>query len=147
MQKTKRDRTGEKYGEYTIIGPTEKDKVWLARCSCGREIAVENGRMWKLTRCKSCAAKLRADDRRPKKDKYTEMKNWMKPKRPKFEHEAFYKIEDRDRFYQPVVGKLINEYGKSASFEIINWHEVDEKTLKGLNYRINVSKKKVMKIE
>lgn len=144
-QHKKRDRTGEVYGQYTIIGPTENPREWIARCSCGRERAVKNDNIWKLNSCKSCAAKRRNE--KPKKDKFTEMKNWMTPKRPKFNHESFYMIEDRNKFYQPVVGKLINEYANSASFEIINFQKVDEKELRKWNFRINVSKKKVTKME
>ncbi len=71
----------------------------------------------------------------------------MKPKRAKFNHESFYMIEDRNRFYQPIVGKLINEYRHTATFEIINWNDVDKKTLKELNFRIVVKKKNVVKID
>lgn len=63
-----------------------------------------------------------------KTDKFTEMKNWMRPKTPKFNQDLFYKIED-DRFYQPIVGKLINEYRNTASFEVINWHVSDKAAL------------------
>lgn len=144
VEHKKRDRAGEVYGQYTIIGPTENHREWLARCSCGRVRTVKNDNIWKLTSCKSCAAKKR--NKKPKKDKFEEMKNWLKPKRPKFDSTAFYKIEDRDRFYQQIVGKLINEYRNTASFEIINYHEVDSKELKKWNHRISVKKGKVTKI-
>lgn len=78
-------------------------------------------------------------------DKFTERQNWMRPKRPKFNNDFYYKIED-DRFYQPVVGKLINEYRNTAAFEIVNWHEADKVALKELNFRISVKKKNVVEI-
>lgn len=141
----RRDRTGEVYGQYTIIRPTENEREWIARCSCGRERTVKNDNIGKLNRCKSCAAKLRVSNNRPNKDKFTEMQNWMSPKRIKFTHEAFYKIED-SWLNQPVVGKLINEYRNTASFEIINWHESDKKTLKEKNFRVAVKKRNVVEM-
>lgn len=138
----KRDRTGEIYGDYTIVRPAENDREWIARCSCGRERIVKNDNIWKLKRCKSCAAKLRTKNKKPKKDKFTEMQNWMSPKRSKFKTDAFYKIDD-DRFHEPLVGKLINEYRHTAAFEIVNYHESDKAALREQNFRILVAKKKV----
>lgn len=146
----RRDRTGEVYGNYTIIKPTGKDKEWIARCSCGKERKVMNSSMCKLTYCNSCAGKIRmqkkkASNKKPEKDKFQEMKNWMSPKRTKFTHDAFYKI-DENWLNQPVVGKLINEYQNTASFEIINWHESDKKALKEKNFRIAIKKKNAVEI-
>ncbi|MDT2738298.1 hypothetical protein P7H00_14425 [Enterococcus pseudoavium] len=141
----KRDRTGEIYGDYTIVRPAENDREWIARCSCGRERIVKNDNIWKLKRCKSCAAKLRTKNKKPKKDKFAEMQNWMRPKRPKFETDVFYKIDD-DRFHEPLVGKLINEYRHTAAFEIVNYHESDKAALREQNFRILVAKKKATKM-
>lgn len=146
----KRDRTGEIYGDYTIVRPAENDREWLARCSCGKERIVKNKDMSSLTHCNSCAAKLRMAKRKgqpkkPKKDKFTEMQNWMSPKRPKFKTDAFYKIDD-DRFHEPLVGKLINEYRHTAAFEIVNYHESDKAALREQNFRILVAKKKATKM-
>lgn len=141
----KRDRTGEIYGDYTIVRPAESDREWIARCSCGRERIVKNDNIWKLKRCKSCAAKLRTKNKKPKKDKFTEMQNWMSPKMSKFKTDFFYTIED-DRFHELVVGKLINEYRHTAAFEIINYHESDKATLREQNFRILVAKKKATKM-
>ena len=150
VKNKKRDRTGEKYGEFKIIRPTGNDKEWLARCSCGKERIVQNKDMSSLTHCKSCAAKLRMEKRKgqskkPKKDKFTEMQNWMSTKRPKFETDVFYRIED-DRFHEPVVGTLVNEYRHTAAFEIVNYHESDKQLLREKNYRISVAKKKATKM-
>ncbi|MGO2892464.1 MAG: hypothetical protein ACTIC2_10805 [Enterococcus devriesei] len=151
VKNKKRDRTGEQYGEFEIIGPTENDSEWIARCSCGKERIVKNKNMSKLTHCNSCAAKLRmkkrtAKPKKPKKDKFTEMKNWMRPKKPKLENDVLYEIED-DRFYQPFIGELINEYGNSASFKIVKCHEADAKIALSWNNAINVKKEYVTKIE
>ncbi|MDT2738300.1 hypothetical protein P7H00_14435 [Enterococcus pseudoavium] len=150
VKNKKRDRTGEKYGEFTIIQATDNDKEWLARCSCGKERIVKNKDMSSLTHCNSCAARIRAAKRKgqskkPKKDKFTEMQNWMSPKMSKFKTDFFYTIED-DRFHELVVGKLINEYRHTAAFEIINYHESDKATLREQNFRILVAKKKATKM-
>lgn len=151
VKNKKRDRTGEKYGEFTIIQATDNDKEWLARCSCGKERIVKNKDMSSLTHCNSCAARLRMAKRKgqpkkPKKDKFTEMQNWMSAKRPKFKTDMFYRIED-DRFHEPVVGKLVNEYQNTAVFEIINYHESDKQLLREKNYRFNFDKEKVSAME
>lgn len=143
-QNKKRDRTGEKYGQYMIIGPTEKDGEWIARCSCGRERIVKNDNIWKLKRCKSCAAKLRIAKQkgRPKKDKFTEMQNWMRPKRPKFKYDVLYELDLPQCVYS-CEGKLVNEYSNAASFEIVKCNSIDEKVVAKLNRRVNLKKKDV----
>ncbi|MDT2771581.1 hypothetical protein P7H46_12200 [Enterococcus pseudoavium] len=141
-QNKKRDRTGEKYGQYMIICPTEKDGEWIARCSCGRERIVKNDNIWKLNRCKSCAAKLRMKKQKPKKDKFTEMQNWMRPKRPKFKYDVLYELD----YYQcthSCKGTLINEYRNTASFEVVECNSIDEKVVAKLNRRVNLKKKDV----
>jgi hypothetical protein len=150
MQNKKRDRTGEKYGEFTIIRPGEIDKEWVARCACGKERLVKNQNMSKLTHCKSCAAKLRMQKRtkkpkKPKKDKFTERQNWMAPKRPKFKLDVLYELNYSQCNF-PCVGKLINEYGKSASFEVVEYHDSDKAVLRMLGYRISVKKKAALEL-
>lgn len=145
MENKKRDRTGEKYGEFTIIRPGEIDKEWVARCACGKERLVKNQNMSKLTHCNSCAAKLRMQKRaekpkKPKKDKFSERQNWMAPKRPKLKLDVLYELNYSQCSF-PCVGKLINEYGKSASFEVVEYHDSDKAVLRMLGYRISVKKK------
>ncbi|MDT2676606.1 hypothetical protein P7D92_06400 [Enterococcus dongliensis] len=138
----KRDRTGEIYGDYTIVRPEENDREWIARCSCGRERIVKNDNIWKLKRCKSCAAKLRMKKQKPKKDKFTEMKNWMRPKRPKFKYDVLYELDCPQCTY-PCKGTLINEYRNTASFEVVECNSIDEKVVAKLNRRVNLKKKDV----
>lgn len=138
----KRDRTGEIYGDYTIVRPAENDREWIVRCSCGRERIVKNDNIWKLKRCKSCAAKLRTKNKKPKKDKFTEMKNWMRPKRPKFKYDVLYELDCPQCVYS-CEGKLVNEYRNTASFEIVKCNSIDEKVVAKLNRRVNLKKKDV----
>lgn len=144
-QNKKRDRSGETYGQYTIIGPTGKDKEWIARCSCGRERTVKNDNIWKLNSCKSCAAKLRIAKQKdqPKKDKFRQMQSWMSPKKPLFKLGIIYKL-NYPSCKHPCFGTLINEYGKSASFEIIDCHVEDKAVLSSLNNKISLRKKLIV---
>lgn len=147
MFNKKRDRTGEVYGDFTIIEPTNEPREWLARCKCGSERAVKNQNMTKLTRCKKCAAKLRTKPktRAVKKDKFTDRQNWMAPKRPRLKLDVLYELNYSQCNY-PCVGKLINEYAKSASFEVVEYHESDKTVLRMLGYRIAVKKKETVEL-
>ena len=142
VKNKKRDRTGEQYGEFEIIGPTENDSEWIARCSCGKERVVKNKNMSKLTHCNSCAAKLRTKNKKPKKDKFAEMQNWMRPKRPKFKYDVLYELDCPQCVYS-CEGKLVNEYRNTASFEIVKCNSIDEKVVAKLNRRVNLKKKDV----
>lgn len=148
MQNKKRDRTGEKYGEFTIIRPGEIDKEWVARCACGKERLVKNQNMSKLTHCKSCAAKLRMarranEPRKPKKDKFTDRQDWVVTKKPKLLPEQRYQL-DYSKCSYPCVGKLIKEYGKSASFEVLECDDHDGDILRNLGCRISLGKERVV---
>lgn len=148
MQNIKRDRTGETYGDFTIIEPTSEPREWLARCKCGSERTVKNQNMSKLRRCKKCAAKLRVQPKTrivKKKDKFTERQNWMAPKRPKLKLDVLYELNYSQCNF-PCVGKLINEYGKSASFEVVEYHDSDKAVLRMLGYRISVKKKEAIEL-
>lgn len=148
MHNKKRDRTGETYGDFTIIEPTSEPREWVARCKCGSERAVKNQNMTKLTRCKKCAAKLRVQPKTKatkKKDKFTERQNWMAPKRPKLKLDILYQLSYCQCKF-PCVGKLINEYGKSASFEVVDCHAADKSVIRMLGYRIAVKKKDVVEM-
>ncbi|MGO3792689.1 MAG: hypothetical protein ACTJG1_14660 [Enterococcus gilvus] len=141
----KRDRTGEIYGDYTIVRPAENDREWIARCSCGRERIVKNDNIWKLKRCKSCAAKLRTKNKKPKKDKFTEMQNWMRPKRPKFKYDVLYELDCPQCTY-PCKGTLVNEYRNTASFEVVECNEHDRMLIRNLGNRVSVRKKDVTEL-
>lgn len=142
MQNIIRDRAGETYGDFTIIEPTSEPREWLARCKCGSERTVKNQNMSKLRRCKKCAAKLRIQPKTravKKKDKFTERQNWMAPKRPKLKLDTLYELNYSQCNF-PCAGKLINEYGNSASFEVVEYHDSDRPVLRMLGYRIAVKK-------
>lgn len=80
-----------------------------------------------------------------KVDKFTERQNWLKPKRPKFKLGLMYKLGCSDCAY-PIFGKLINEYRNTASFEIVDFNEIDRQFLKENNYRLIIKKKDAVEL-
>lgn len=148
MENAKRDRTGEKYCDYEIVGPADVSQKWIARCKCGYERIVQNRNMHKLKRCKKCAAKLRnmpTGGTTKKKDKFTDMQNWMAPKKPMFELDKLYRFN----YYQcafPCTGRLINEYRKTATFEIVECDPKDDSLIRNLGHRVVVKKQDAVEV-
>lgn len=146
VKNKKQDRTGEKFHDWTVIGREEGSNKWIMRCKCGQTKTVLASRMHVSKSCKSCSKNKNGKSEEKFKDKFTERQKWMNPKQPKFDTEKYYRISD-DRFHQPIVGKLINEYRYTATFEIVNYHESDKALLRELNFRIAVIKRVVDEME
>lgn len=89
---------------------------------------------------------IKLDDKPIKKvDKFTERQNWLKPKRVKFKPGLMYRLSNSDCAY-PIFGKLINEYRNTASFEIVDFNEIDRQFLKENNYRLIIKKKDAVEL-
>ncbi|MDT2532102.1 hypothetical protein [Enterococcus raffinosus] len=80
-----------------------------------------------------------------KVDKFTERQNWLKPKRAKFKLGLIYRLTNSNCAF-PIFGKLINEYRNTASFEIVDFNEVDRQFLKESNYRLIIKKKDAVEL-
>lgn len=78
-------------------------------------------------------------------DKFTERQNWLKPKRAKLKPDLIYRLSNGDCAF-PIFGKLINEYRNTASFEIVDFNEVDRQFLKENNYRLIIKKKDAVEL-
>lgn len=78
-------------------------------------------------------------------DKFTERQNWLKPKKAKFKPDLMYRLSNSDCAF-PILGKLINEYRNTASFEIVDFNEVDRQFLKENNYRLIIKKKDAVEL-
>lgn len=68
------DLTGRRFGEWTVlyfIAVTPgRQRLWKCECSCGRRGTVQAGnlRSGRSSRCKSCAARKRIEDRQKVKE-------------------------------------------------------------------------------
>lgn len=80
-----------------------------------------------------------------KVDKFTERQNWLKPKRTKLKLGLIYKLSNNNCAY-PIFGKVINEYRNTASFEIVDFNEIDRQFLKENNYRLIIKKKDAVEL-
>lgn len=134
-----RDRVGETYGDYKVIAKGEEEGTWIIQCICGtKRVATAKS----LSTRKNCGC--RNKQRLKQQSALTFAQNTLEPERRRLKHDALYEIRC-NKFQRPVIGKLVHEYKKSASFEIVNCHEFDRTLARNLNKRINVRKKDVKK--
>lgn len=141
MEYKKRDRTGETYFDWIVVGPGKESGTWVMRCKCGREKVAPTKTMFHSKSCKSCCKKANNKNL----GKFLASNNTLKPKRPQLKYDVIYEI-DYSKCLYPIFGKLVSEYQNSACFEIVDCNTSDRKILVRLGNRINVSKKKVTEI-
>lgn len=142
MEYKKRDRTGETYFDWTVIGKGEEPRTWKMRCKCGREKTVKADRMHASRSCNSCSKKATSKNL----GKFLASVNDLAPRRPKLKHDVLYELE----YYQclfPVFGKLVNEYQNSACFEIVDCSINDRGIIRNLGKKIIVKKKNAVAVE
>lgn len=143
MEYKKRDRTGETYGDWTVIKAGNQPLTWVVRCKCGRENTVSANHLSKLTCCRSCSGKRN----NKKLGKFLEtMENTLAPKKPQLKEGVLYKL-DYSRCLYPAIGVLIQEYQNSASFKVIDCTINDRNLIRNLGGVINVGKSKVAELD
>lgn len=141
MEYKKRDRTGETYFDWTVVGPGKESKTWVMKCKCGREKTVPATRMNASKTCKSCSAKAKNKNL----GKFLASVNDLAPRKPKIKPDTLYEFEYYQCLY-PVFGRLVSEYQKAACFEIVDCHKSDKSLLRNLGNRVVVTKKEVTEI-
>lgn len=142
MEYKKRDRTGEIYFDWTVIGEGKENRTWIMRCKCGREKTVKADRMHASRSCLSCSKKATSKNL----GKFLSSVNNLVPRRPTLKFNVIYQIEYYKCLY-PVFGRLVNEYQNSASFEVVECNKNDQRVIKALGNRINVNKKYVVEVQ
>lgn len=141
MEYKKRDRTGETYFDWTVVGPGEKTRTWVMRCKCGREKTVLTERMYASKSCKSCSKKASSKNL----GKFLESVNDLAPKRSLIKPDVIYEFEYYQCLY-PLFGKLVNEYQNTACFEVVDCNESDRNMIRNLGRKVIVRKRDVVKL-
>lgn len=141
MEYKKRDRIGEIYFDWTVIGQGTDNRTWIMRCKCGREKTVKADRMHASRSCISCSKKATSKNL----GKFLSSVNDLAPKHPTFKPDVVYELE-YSRCLYPLYGKLVNEYQKTACFEIVDCNISDRDLIRNIGNRIVVRKEEVVKV-
>lgn len=141
MEYKRRDRTGEIYFDWTVIGEGKENRTWNIRCKCGREKTVKADRMYASRSCLSCSKKATSKNL----SKFLAAVNDLAPRNPKLDSEAIYEFEYYRCLY-PLFGKLVNEYQKTACFEVVDCNKSDQDMIRNIGNRVVVRKQDVVKI-
>ncbi|MGG5359371.1 hypothetical protein [Enterococcus sp. DIV0240a] len=137
----KLDLTNQRFGRLTVIKETAERRrkcvVWECKCDCGKTTHRTSVEL-KYHGIRSCGC-LRG----PKRNN---LEAEIVAKRRKLKTEKEYRFE-YSKCKEPVIGRLVNEYQKTAAFEVLRTGcDADREALRQLNNRVVVSKKAVVAI-
>lgn len=141
MEYKKRDRTGETYFDWTVIGKGEEPRTWNMRCKCGREKTVKADRMHASRSCNSCSKKATSKNL----GKFLAAVNDLAPKRSILKPDEIYEFEYYQCLY-PIFGKVVNEYQNTACFEVVDYNKSDRDLIRNLGNRVIVKKREAIEL-
>lgn len=156
------DLANKRFGRLVAIRPTDERRgtsiVWECMCDCGRTAYI-SAKLLRHTELKSCGCyrkeRTKVMGKRNKVSEKSKSKK-MKPsnnleaeivaKKRELDEQKEYRFE-YSKCEKPVIGRLVNEYQKTAAFEVLRAGcDEDRAVLRQLNNRVLVSKKAVVAI-
>lgn len=105
FKKTFRDLTGERFGKWTVLklsGKNKNDKLWLCRCECGKERVITQ---YNLTHGRSSSC-IQCANIEKNRNKFDARKSFDKV------ISSLYLLKAHGYAYDDIIAKLIVERNK-----------------------------------